>query len=82
MNFRPDVVPRISALEETLQGMAVALEVRRIAPLSITFACEDERALARVVVRALEALGGGQNRHGGQNGRAGRNGRGGRNEHV
>lgn len=82
VNFRPDVVPRISALEETLQGMAVALEVRRIAPLSITFACEDERALARVVVRALEALGGGQNRHGGQNGRAGRNGRGGRNEHV
>ena len=82
VNFRPDVVPRISALEETLQGMPVTLEVRRISPLSIIFACEQERVLAGVVVRALDALGGGRNGHEGQNRHGGQNGRGGRNEHA
>lgn len=61
VNFRPEVVPRISALEGTLEGEAVALEVRRIAPLSVTFACEEADRLAPVLVRALETLGGGRN---------------------
>ena len=63
VNFRPEVVPRISDLEGTLQGEAVALEVRRIAPLSVTFACEDADRLAGVLERALETLGGGTNGH-------------------
>ena len=61
VNFRPEVVPRISALERTLKGEAVTLEVRRIAPLSVTFACEDADRLAPVLIRALQALGGGTN---------------------
>ena len=61
VNFRPEVVPRISALEGTLKGEAVRLEVRRIAPLSVTFACEDADRLAPVLIRALETLGGGTN---------------------
>jgi len=61
VNFRPEVVPRISALEGTLKGEAVAMEVRRIAPLSVTFACEEADRLAPVLVRALETLGGGRN---------------------
>jgi len=61
VNFRPEVVPRISALEGTLKGEAVAMEVRRIAPLSVTFACEEADRLGPVLVRALETLGGGRN---------------------
>ena len=61
VNFRPQVVPRISALEGTLTGEAVALEVRRISPLSITFTCEEADRLAPVLVRALATLGGGTN---------------------
>ncbi|MDE2806653.1 MAG: transcription-repair coupling factor [Gemmatimonadota bacterium] len=61
VNFRPEVIPRISALEGTLKGEAVALEVRRITPLSITFTCEEADRLAPVLVRALATLGGGTN---------------------
>ena len=64
VGFRPDVVPRMSALQGRLDGEGVALEVRRIAPLSLVLKCADEERLAGVVVRALDALGGHEDQHG------------------
>ena len=52
--FRPDVVPRMSALEGVLDGEeVVTIEVRRIAPLSLILECADEERLAGVVVRTF-----------------------------
>ena len=64
VGFRPDVVPRMSALHGKLDGEGVAIEVRRIAPLSLVLKCADEERLAGVVVRALDALGGQKDRDG------------------
>ena len=58
VSFRPDVVPRMSALEDALDGEGVNIEVRRIAPLSLILQCGDEDRLADVAERAMEALGG------------------------
>ena len=58
MSFRPDVVPRVSALEDALSGEGVRIDVRRVAPLSLILECGSEERLAGVVVRALDALGG------------------------
>ena len=58
LSFRSDVVPRMSALEETLRGEEVTVDVRRIAPLSLILGCGSEERLAGVVVRVLDALGG------------------------
>ena len=58
VSFRPDVVPRMSALEDALEGEGVNIEVRRIAPLSLILQCGDEERLAEVAVRAMDALGG------------------------
>ena len=59
INFISGVVPRMSALEEALAGEPVRIEVRRISPLSVVFECSDRRRLASLVVRAIDALGGG-----------------------
>ena len=56
--FRPDVVPRMSALEGALGEEAVTIDVRRIAPLSLILECAEEERLAPVAVRVLDALGG------------------------
>ncbi len=58
VSFRPDVVPRMSALEDALEGEGVNIEVRRIAPLSLILQCGDEERLAGVAARAMDALGG------------------------
>jgi len=58
IGFRPDVVPLMSALEGRLDGEGVAIEVRRIAPLSLVLECANEERLAGVAVRVLDALGG------------------------
>ena len=60
VNFRPDVVPRMSALEGALEGERVTIDVRRIAPLSVIFGCGDAEGLADVMVRVMDALGGGR----------------------
>ena len=59
INFVSGVVPRMSALEKALAGEPVGIEVRRISPLSVVFECSDRRRLASLVVRAIDALGGG-----------------------
>lgn len=58
VSFRPDAVPRMSALEDALRGEGVTIEVRRIAPLSLILDCGDEERLAAVAARAMDALGG------------------------
>ncbi len=57
VNFRAGVMPRVSALEEALNGERVSAQVRRVAPFSIVFECYDPERTAAVVVRALDALG-------------------------
>ena len=64
INFRPDVVPRMSALEGALKGERVSIDVRRITPLSVILECADPERLADVVVRAMDALGGHENKAG------------------
>ena len=56
VSFRPDVVPRMSALEDAFDGDGVAIEVRRISPLSLIVRCGDEERLADVAARAMDAL--------------------------
>ncbi|MYI46178.1 MAG: hypothetical protein F4123_07380, partial [Gemmatimonadetes bacterium] len=58
VSFRPDVVPRMSALEDALGGEGVTIEVRRIQPLSLILHCGDEDRLAGIVARSMDALGG------------------------
>jgi len=58
VSFRPDVVPRMSALENALEGEGVTIEVRRIQPLSLILRCGNAERLAGVVARAMDALGG------------------------
>ncbi|MGI9628682.1 MAG: transcription-repair coupling factor [Longimicrobiales bacterium] len=56
LNFRPDIVPRMSALEQGLEGADVSIEVRRIHPLSIFLVAGNVEALPAVVVQAMQAL--------------------------
>ena len=58
MNFRPDLVPRMSALEGALKGEAVQIEVRRVSPLSMVLECSGPTRLTSLVARAVDALGG------------------------
>ena len=58
INFRPDVLPRMSELEGALRGDWVTIEVRRVMPLSMILECADAEGLADVVARAMDALGG------------------------
>lgn len=64
INFVSAVVPRMSALEKALAGEPVGIEVRRISPLSVILECSDRRRLANLVVRAIDALGGGDSSFG------------------
>jgi len=58
VSFRPDVVPRMSALEDALEGEGVTIDVRRVAPLSLILRFAGEDRLAGVLARAMDALGG------------------------
>ena len=58
VNFRPDVLPRMSELEGALRGDRVTIEVRRVMPLSMILECADAEGLADVVARAMDAMGG------------------------
>ena len=56
VNFLPGVTVRMSGLEEALRGEPVAVEVRRIAPLSLVLECTRRGRLVSLVVRAVDAL--------------------------
>ena len=58
VNFLPGVAVRMSRLEEALKGQSVAVEVRRIAPLSLVLECTQRERLVSLVVRAVDALNG------------------------
>ena len=57
VNFRADLVPRMSALEDALKGESVQIEVRRVSPLSLVLECSEPTRLTSVVARAVDALG-------------------------
>jgi len=57
VNFRPDLVPRMSALEGALKGEVVHIEVRRVSPLSVVLECSQPSRLTSLVARAVDALG-------------------------
>lgn len=56
VNFRPDVVPKLSALEGELADQPVQVEIRRLSPLSLVLEVTDPPVLGAMVVKVLEAL--------------------------
>ncbi len=56
MNFREDVVPKLSALQSGLRERPIHIEVRRLSPLSLTIEVEEPLDVADTVVEALELL--------------------------
>ena len=56
VNFLPGIVPRLSGLQEALADRPLAVEVRRVAPLSLVLECTGRGRLVSLVVRAVEAL--------------------------
>jgi transcription-repair coupling factor (superfamily II helicase) len=57
VNFRPDVVPKLAALERPFRDRQVQVEVRRMAPLSLELTRLGPEPLAPTLIRALAALG-------------------------
>ncbi|HUE95042.1 MAG TPA: TRCF domain-containing protein, partial [Longimicrobiaceae bacterium] len=56
VNFRPGVVPRLQLLEGPLRGGQVEVEVRRVAPLSLSLTQAGATPLARTLIAALDLL--------------------------
>ena len=56
VNFLPGIVPRLSGLQKALGDRPIAVEVRRVAPLSLVLECTGRDRLVSLVVRAVEAL--------------------------
>jgi transcription-repair coupling factor (superfamily II helicase) len=57
VNFRAEVVPRLSVLERPLRDRQVQVQVRRMAPLSLELQRIGPEPLAPTLIRALSALG-------------------------
>ena len=56
LTFRDDMVPRIAALEEPLRDRLIAVEVRRMSPLSLVLRQEGADPLTATLIRALHRL--------------------------
>ena len=56
VNFRPNVVPRLSVLERPLQNRSVSVEVRRMTPLSLVLLQEGPDSLVSTLILALTTL--------------------------
>ena len=56
LTFRDDMVPRLTALEEPLRDRLIAVEVRRMSPLSIVLRQEGADPLTATLIRALDRL--------------------------
>ena len=56
INFRPEVVPRLQALQGPLADHQVSLEIRRMEPLSIGLEQLGAEALTRTLIDVLSAL--------------------------
>jgi transcription-repair coupling factor (superfamily II helicase) len=57
LNFRPDVIPKLAALERPFRDRQVQVDVRRMAPLSLQLTRLGPEPLAPTLIRALSALG-------------------------
>ena len=56
LTFRSDANPKMAALERPLRDRQVAVGVRRMAPLSLSLTRVGPEALARTLIRALDAM--------------------------
>jgi len=56
LNFHPGVVPRLQRLDEPLADRQVAVEVRRMSPLSLKLERMGAEPLADTLVAALSVL--------------------------
>jgi transcription-repair coupling factor (superfamily II helicase) len=56
LTFRPDVVPRLTALQNAMHGSQVEVEVRRMAPLSLVLHRLGTAPLAEAVAEALQRM--------------------------
>jgi transcription-repair coupling factor (superfamily II helicase) len=56
LTFRPGVVPRLAVLDRPLQDRQVEVEVRRMAPLSLTFRQLGSLPITETLVHALRLL--------------------------
>jgi transcription-repair coupling factor (superfamily II helicase) len=56
VNFRPDVMPRLAALDVPLRQRRARLEIRRVHPLSVAIEQEGEGPVAETLKAALDAL--------------------------
>ncbi len=56
LTFRDDVVPRLAVLEGPLRDRLIAVEVRRMSPLSLVLRQEGADPLTRTLIRALDRL--------------------------
>jgi len=56
LTFRSDANPRMATLEGPLRDRQVAVGVRRMAPLSLSLTRVGPEALARTLIRALDAM--------------------------
>ena len=56
LTFQDEVVPRLAALEGPLRDRLIAVEVRRMSPLSLVLRQEGADPLTRTLIRALSRL--------------------------
>ncbi len=56
LNFRAGVVPRLQALQGPLADRQVTVEVRRLAPLSLTLSQQGTEPLTTTLIQALSVL--------------------------
>ncbi|MCY4647499.1 MAG: transcription-repair coupling factor [Gammaproteobacteria bacterium] len=56
LTFRDGLVPRLTALEEPLRDRLIAVEVRRMSPLSLVLRQEGADPLTATLIRALDLL--------------------------
>lgn len=56
VSFRRGVVPRLTALRESMAGHAVAVDVRRLQPLSLVFRLDESQDITRILAEALKRI--------------------------
>ena len=62
LTFRDDMVPRLASLEKPLRDRLIAVEVRRMSPLSLVLRQEGADPLTATLIRALDRLSAGRPR--------------------
>jgi transcription-repair coupling factor (superfamily II helicase) len=63
LTFRPDVVPRLAALQSAMHGNQIDVEIRRMAPLSLVLHRLGTGSLSAAVAEALTRMAAGTSAH-------------------